>query len=358
MKLARIIPLLLLMAAGWVSWRVFFAPSQDAEEEEEITTEVAVQTGHLAQVTLHRYVSAYGVVEPEPAANGQPGAGARLTPPSPGLVAEVTCTEGQSVTAGQVLVRLDSRAPDIQIEGAREQLRFAQEQYERQRKLLSADGTSQKVLLEAEQARNAASNQLAAAQTQRALLELQAPFPGIITRVLARPGQAVDLTTAVVEMIDPARLIVTTQVPLSDLPGLKPGQPVQFLLTTNALPTQGKVRFVSPEMDPATGSTLVRVSLPPNSGLRAGQYVRLRIVSEVRPDRLTAPSDSVIRTEEGYTFIALVEDGQATRTPVTPGLRDGPWIEIEGEGLKPGDTVVTVGAYGLPEKTRIRVLGD
>ena len=38
------------------------------------------------------------------------------------------------------------------------------------------------------------------------------------------------------------------------------------------------------------------------------------------------------------------------------GLREDGWVEIDGPGLNEGDAVVTVGAYGLPEKTKIRVV--
>ena len=43
------------------------------------------------------------------------------------------------------------------------------------------------------------------------------------------------------------------------------------------------------------------------------------------------------------------------RTPVQTGLRENGWVEIAAPDLKAGDTVVTVGAYGLPEKTKIRI---
>jgi hypothetical protein len=43
------------------------------------------------------------------------------------------------------------------------------------------------------------------------------------------------------------------------------------------------------------------------------------------------------------------------QTPVQTGLRENDWVEITGQELKVGDVVVTVGAYGLPEKTKIQV---
>ena len=314
------------------------------EETDKVTTEVAVRVGKLTRATLHGYVTAYGVVEPEPAHDGKPGAGARLAPPAPGIVAEVSCAEGQRVEKGAGLFRLDSRPVDVAVE-------FATQTYERQKKLLTAGGTSQKALQEAEQ-------QLATVRTQLALLKIQAPFAGVITRVNARPGEAVDLTSVLGELVDTDRLVVTTSVPSSELAGLKAGQSVEFIAGDKALAARGAVAFVSPQVDPKTGAALVRASIPAEAGLRSGQYLQIRIVSEERRDCLAAPLESIVRNEEGNNVIALVQGDKAVQKPVKTGVRDGKLVEVEGEGLKEGDAVVTVGAYGLPKETKIRVLTD
>src|SRR5205814_9780315 len=123
------------------------------EKEEKITTEVAVEVGKLVRTNLHAYVMAYGIVEPEPAHGGKGAASARLASAAPGIVGEVTCSEGQRVEKGMPLFRLDSRPVDVAIE-------YTGQTVERQKKLLAAGGTSQRALQEAEQ-------QLASAQAQK-----------------------------------------------------------------------------------------------------------------------------------------------------------------------------------------------
>jgi multidrug efflux pump subunit AcrA (membrane-fusion protein) len=65
-----------------------------------------------------------------------------------------------------------------------------------------------------------------------------------------------------------------------------------------------------------------------------------------------------VADENGKSVIALVKGDEATQTPVQTGLREDGWVEIEGTRLKAGDSIVTVGAYGLPEKTKIRVVNS
>jgi len=61
--------------------------------------------------------------------------------------------------------------------------------------------------------------------------------------------------------------------------------------------------------------------------------------------------------DSGQSVIALVNGDAAAQTPVQVGLREDGWVEVAGTGLKDGASVVTLGAYGLPKTTKIRVLG-
>jgi multidrug efflux pump subunit AcrA (membrane-fusion protein) len=82
----------------------------------------------------------------------------------------------------------------------------------------------------------------------------------------------------------------------------------------------------------------------------------LRVVTAIHTNCLTAPIESVVTDESGHSVIALVKGDEATQTPVQTDLREDGWVEISGTGLKEGDSVVTIGAYGLPEKTKIQVV--
>ncbi|MGP8235976.1 MAG: hypothetical protein ACLQVW_11270, partial [Limisphaerales bacterium] len=55
------------------------------------------------------------------------------------------------------------------------------------------------------------------------------------------------------------------------------------------------------------------------------------------------------------SVIEVVKGEVAARTSVKTAYRENDWVEVDGAGLKEGDSVVTVGAYGLPDKTKIQV---
>jgi len=124
----------------------------------------------------------------------------------------------------------------------------------------------------------------------------------------------------------------------------------------DARSTTATLSFVSPAVDAKSGTILTRALLPADSGLRPGQFVQLKIITAVHTNCLAAPSESVVTDESGKSVIALVNGDEAAQTPVQTGLREGGWVEVFGAGLQEGAPIVTVGAYGLPDKTKINVV--
>jgi membrane fusion protein (multidrug efflux system) len=339
-KLAAII-LFLGISAGLI-WLVWFRPVKQPEEEKKPEAEVPVHVGKITRATLHAYITAFGTVEPEPTASS------RVAVAVPGVVAAVNCVEGQRVEKDALLFALDSRAADVAV-------KFAEKTLERQQTLAKNEGTSLKNIQDAEQ-------QVASARAQLALLQIRAPIAGTVTKVNVKAGEAADLTTVVAELVDLDRFLVNFNAAGADLAALKSGQTAQLTIPESTNVVNASLTFVSPQVDAKTGSGIVRAALPANSGVRAGQFVKVRVVTDERRDRLVVPSASVAKDPTGATFIALVEGDKAALKPVKAGLRDGELVEIEGDGVEADQTVVTEGAYGLVMTqqfaTKIRVVGD
>jgi membrane fusion protein (multidrug efflux system) len=326
-------------------------------EDEKPPTEVAVHVGKVARATLRRMVTAYGSIEPEPAEAGKLPASAKLSPALAGIVAEVNGVEGQRVEKGAVLFRLDSRAVDAAVAKAELTIAFAQKNADRQKKLIAAEGTSEKQVLEAEQALAAAQTELATAKVQQSLLRGEAPLSGTLVRFSARPGEAADATTVLAEIVDLDRVVATVRVPRAEAANLKAGLKAELRTNaSDAKPIAATVAFVSPQVDAASATVLVRVALPKDAGLIPGDFVSARIVVEERADKLAVPRASVYTDGEGKTTLSIVEGDTAKQKVVKAGLRDGDLVEVEGEGVTEGATVVTTGSYALPEQTKVRIL--
>lgn len=320
--------------------------------EEAAATIVPVSVARITRATLHDYVDTWGTVEPEPASGSAPAASARVATPVAGIVAQVKVAEGQRVSQGALLFTLDSRVADVALARARQAAQFAEQALARQQKLGVGEATSQKTFQEAEQNLAAARGEAAIAEAQRALLDIRAPLAGTIVKVSAKLGDAVDPAAGLAEIIDLERLVVSTGVRSTEVSRIRRGQPV----TVGTKGRLGAVVYVGDQVDSKTDNAPVRVSLPRGSGLRPGEFLKIRIVVDERRDRLTVPVESIV-TQDGVSTISIVAGGKATRYPVKTGLRDGDLVEVEGPGVKAGMTVVTIGAYGLPAESRIKVVG-
>ena len=326
-----------------------------AGEEERIAADVAVHVGTITRMTLRRFVTAYGVVEPEPPAEGRPGAGAEISAPVGGILAEIRCVEGRDVERGAILFRLDTRLAEVAVARAEKGLEFAEATYERQKNLLAAEATSQKAFQEAESQLNTARADLASARTELSLLEIKAPLAGTVIRINARPGRSVEPNAVLAEVVDFHRLVVTARVPGRDAAALAAGQPVDF---GPDRPGSGKVIVVGRDIDPRTETVLVRASLPAETAAAPGQFLTVRIVCEERTGVLAVPEECVVSGAGGESVIMIVEGDRAVPKPVSVGLRDGGFVEVTGDRLKEGLTVVTADAYTLTGETKIHIVGE
>lgn len=363
---------LLLLAVAIVGCQTSDARHEEAAADAEPV--VSVTTAPVVRTTLHGYVTGWGRVEPESATASSPPASAAIAAPVAGFIAAIRCTEGERVRKGAILFQLDSRVADVAVQRAQEAVRYAESVVARQEQLGPGQATSQRAYQDAQQQLATTRNELNAAQVQRRLLDVPAPIDGTIVRINAKLGNAIDPSTILAEMIDLTRLVVNASVRSVDAALVKRGQSVT--LTAGAAlaapsdapegspssdragaPTEAAtVEYLGAQVDPTTDTVLVRSRLPRSSSLRPGQYVSVRILTEERPNQLAVPAESIVRGANGAE-VALVQGDMAVRTPVTTGLTEGGMIQIEGDGVREGMTVVVQGAYGLLPKTRIQVIG-
>jgi RND family efflux transporter MFP subunit len=183
--------------------------------------------------------------------------------------------------------------------------------------------------------------------------------------VPARPGEAVDMTGTLAELIDRKRLIVEFRVPSNEITALEPGQKAEIETggkvagpNSETGRVQGKLTFIDSVVDPESETVLARASVPAGTELRPGQFVRVRIIYLEKSDCLVVPEESLVTTTDGQTVIAIVENDKAFQRVVQPGLRENGMVEVQGEGIHEGMQVVTVGAYGLPPESGVKVVNE
>jgi RND family efflux transporter MFP subunit len=365
-KLGTFLGLVILLAVALGVYYLFQAKQNEPSEEPEstIATEVSVHVGTISHSTLYGRIPVYGRVGPAVGSSDSPPARVPITTSTAGIISEVNCVEGQAVKKGDLLFRLDSRIAEAAVQQAQQMVKFEEQNLTRQKELLEVQGTSEKLLQEAQNQVELAHNELAKAKTELSLLQVRAPILGTVVRVLARPGESVDMSASLAELVDIGRLIVEFQVPSAEASLLKPGQKVEIETDdvakdpNNETGLTGEVTFIGSLIDPENDTVLVRASMSPGTGLKSGQFVKAYIVYVEKKDCLVVPEESLVTNPQGQTVIAVVENGKAFQRVVHTGLRQNGLVEVQAEGIHEGMQIVTTGAYGLLPETNIRIVAE
>jgi RND family efflux transporter MFP subunit len=122
-------------------------------------------------------------------------------------------------------------------------------------------------------------------------------------------------------------------------------------------PVAAKVSLISPALDP--GSTTVEVWLRvenPKGLFKAGTAVHAVITGRTAPAALLIPIAAVQTANDGTTksVMVIAADGTAHKRGITVGIQTLESVQVLG-GLAAADTVITTGAYGLDEGTKVKV---
>jgi WD40 repeat protein len=303
--------------------------------------------------------------------------------------------EGGPVQANQILVQLDDSVP----RAYREQLAALRADLERQRKqgqsVASALG-----LVEAG---------LAALDAQIAQFSIRAPFAGVLGPIQVTPGQAIRAGTTVADVVRLDEVDVLCCVPPRTLGRLAVGQKARLsgmpppyqdtppvgskyadaaAANGDVLPHQveqepphGKVAWIAPQADPATGNYAVKVRFANRDGrLRLNCVERVQVLTEPEKDRLTIPEDALLEDQDPPVVMAAQnlkvqktatgDTRVATAVALRPvlGVHDRELRRVEIlqlRGAQTGDLAsirdvrfIIEGAGGLHDNDPLRVDGD
>jgi membrane fusion protein, multidrug efflux system len=311
---------------------------------------VTVQTAVVSTAPFTRTVDAIGVVMP------RPGHVAVLSAPTPTRVAHVYVVGGQEVKKGTRLVELEQAVFHASTESANAALEAATQAYDRAQRLFAAGVAPRKDVEQA--AADLARARADAVNARRAqqLSVLRSPFDGVVTRMTAVLGSAVDTNQPLVEVTDLSALDIVLNLTPADAARIHRGAKIVFR-AGQALRGEplgdGAVADIGGAVDSATRSVAVRAQPQTlKRALRIGETIFGQVTVTTTGDALTVPVEALV--PEGESFRVFVVDGHgiAHQRQVTVGDRNDSLAEIT-RGLSAGERVVTSGAYGLVDSSRV-----
>jgi len=186
--------------------------------------------------------------------------------------------------------------------------------------------------------------------------EIRSPIDGVVTDGPWYPGMMPQAGAPLVTVMDLSQMVAKAHIPQNQATLLKKGDTATLTAAGADEPIKGKVTLVSPALDPGSTTVEVWVQAPnPKGVLKAGASTTLTMTAKTVPNALTIPAQAVVTDEDGKKSVMVIgSDGMAHKREVETGIQNQESIQIV-SGLKPGEQIVAVGPYGLPDNTKVKV---
>jgi len=353
-------------------------PAESANKGNLVEMSVSAQQ-HIGMVIapaaltqLNEYLRATGTVQPIDSRIGVVGPLAR------GRIVEVRAKVGDRVEAGQTLAVFDNieagellsqeQSARADIERLKAQLIPATRQAERSRRLADIgagaekDYESNKAEKEGVDANIRSQQALIDGIRQRLrrfgiaddstratfLTPLKAPFSGVVTKAQASPGDVVDAGRDVFTVADLTRVWVQAEVYEKDLGRIRVGQSAS--ITVDTYPNQsfeGKVAYISDVLDPQTRTARVRCEVPNRDlRLKTDMFANVQLPTKFSKQAVAVPTSALQEVEGKNVVFIRRSETRFEKREVEKGVTVNNQTEIV-SGLKPGEPVVTQGAFHL-----------
>jgi membrane fusion protein (multidrug efflux system) len=297
---------------------------------------------------------------------------AEVRPQVSGLITQRLFAEGSQVRKGQPLYQIDPRPFSAMVQQARAALTNAQAvveadrlKAERYRTLSMGGGISRQDAADADAAYAQARAQVAAARANLDAASINLEFTRIVAPIAGRIGQSSITRGALVTAAQPTALAkiqrldpiwINIQQSSADFIALRHAletgalastgsAPVRIVLSDGtAWPSPGQLDFADIDVNEATGTVTLRVTVPnPHGDLLPGLFVKAQLAQGLVHAGILVPQAAVSRDQRGNPVVLVVGQGDVIepRTVTTATTFGSNWLVTA--GLKAGERVVVEG---------------
>ena len=270
-----------------------------------------------------------------------------------GELVEILVEEGDRVSQGQILARLDGDRLRLQMLQAKANLEKVSKEYERFVRLHEKGLVSASAYEGLKFDMNALE---AAYELQRLDYEytkIRAPISGVVSARDVKIGQNVGVNETTFRITDTSNLVAYLRISQTELEKFSVGH--RGHVRVDAMPELSfgaQLIRISPTIDIRNGTFRATARINNEDGLLApGMFGRFDIAYEQHVDALIIPAAAVVK-EDNQTVVYVVEDGAAVRRIIETGIQSGDNIEIL-NGLDEDEQIVVTGQGSLRDGSRV-----
>jgi membrane fusion protein (multidrug efflux system) len=270
-------------------------------------------------------------------------------------VTHIGFEEGGTVSAGQVLLRINDDDLQAELRQVEANLQVARDDEGRKEKLLAVNGISREAFDASAATRIGLEAQADLLKARIAKTLMRAPFSGSVGLRNVSLGGYITPGTSIAQLRQLSPIKIDFAVPGRDGRSLRSGAPIKFTLEGDATIHEGTVYAIEPGVDASSRTVRVRARTPNAEGhLVPGAFVRVEVTLERIPDALTVPTEAVIPDIQGQKVMVL-RNGMAMSQRVDVGIRLPRAVQLT-SGVHAGDTVLVTGLLAVQDSMRVNAI--
>ncbi|MCO6174916.1 efflux RND transporter periplasmic adaptor subunit [Flavobacterium sp. NRK F10] len=277
-----------------------------------------------------------------------------------GTLQKVYVTEGQKVSKGQTLAKIDDGGLSQQLAQLEIQANLAKTTYERQENLWNQKIGSEIQYLQAKSNYEAQAKAVAQLQSQIAKTYVKAPFSGTIDDVITDQGSAVAPGSQLIRIVNLSNMYLEAEVPEKYVGSVKKGTDVNVNIPVLNEVFTTKINQASDYINPGNRSFKILINITNKKGtIKPNLTSKISIKDYTNPKVIAVPLSIVSENAEGEQYVYITEKQEnnlvAKKVIVKTGKTQGDLVEIL-EGIKDGDQIVKEGARSVKDGQKVSII--
>lgn len=284
-----------------------------------------------------------------------------IYPEYQGVLSNIYVKQGQQVSKGQLLAKIDDGGLSSQLAQLETQYALAKTTYERQQRLWDQQIGSEIQLLQAKTNMEASKSSVEQLRSQLGKTAIRAPFSGVIDEIITDQGSVVGPGgMALMRLVNLNNMHVKASIPESYLQSVTKGDPVKVNLPAIQTSTQGTISSVGSYINPTNRTFQIEVNLSnADKKIKPNLTANLQINDYTNENALAIPLNSIQENAVGEKFVFLLtevegDNAKVNRKEIKTGKRSDGFIEVL-SGLTDADIIVEEGALTLKDGVNITI---
>ncbi|MCM4155200.1 efflux RND transporter periplasmic adaptor subunit [Gramella sp. AN32] len=279
-----------------------------------------------------------------------------------GILQRLYVQEGQKVSKGQLLAKIDDGGMSQQVAQQEIQMELAKTTFERQKRLWDQQIGSEIQYLQAKSSYEAQLSAVNQMKSQLAKSTITAPFSGNIDEIITEQGSVVSPgQTPVMRIVNLDDMYIQTDVPETYIADVTEGKSVQVYFPVLGDTIDSKVKQTGSYINPNNRTFNAEIDVPnKNRNIKPNLTARVKINDYTSDNAILVPQSIISENANGQQYLYVLQNvegdyAEAKQLIVQTGKTQGDKIEIL-NGLEDGDMIIEEGARSVKEGQKVKII--